>query len=121
MYSSNLDCKSPQQPPKPIVPAIKADAIPAELKATKRWVCWRYEYRTKANGDGKWTKVPLDPKTLFNAKSNDPSTWGSFDEALYKWKLLRHDGRVGGIGFMLGDGWAGTDIDNCLDADQKFI
>jgi hypothetical protein len=113
--------QSPQHPPRPIPPTVKVDGIPDELKAAQRWVCWRYDYRTNANGERKWTKQPLNPKTLRNAKSDDPSTWGSFDEALYKWKVLRHEARVDGVGFMLGDRWAGIDIDNCLDADQKFI
>jgi len=42
--------------------------------AERRWVCWRYETR-----DGKKTKVPVQPSGAF-AKSNDVSTWSTYDE-----------------------------------------
>jgi putative DNA primase/helicase len=119
MYSSNLDSQSPQQPLKPTAPTVKADAIPAELKATKRWVVWRFEYRTNANGSGRWTKVPINPRTFGNARSNDPDTWVLFDAAFTASADAVNN--LDGVGFMLGDGWAGIDIDNCFDADQNFI
>lgn len=73
--------------------------IPEELKARPRWVCF----------DEK--KNPIDPRTGYNARSNDPATWTDFQQAadgvaLYGCK---------GVGFMLGDGIAGVDIDHCID------
>jgi hypothetical protein len=68
-------------------------------------VCWRYEFR-----DGDWTKIPCNPRTGANAKSNDPSTWTSFDDA------IRHASQFDGIGFQFGDsGYVGIDLDDCRD------
>lgn len=81
--------------------AHDADGIPDEMKAERRWVAWRAEQR-----DGRWTKIPMSPSGG-NAKSNDPATWGTYDEAA----------KVGrGVGFMLGDGWLGVDLDGVLEA-----
>ena len=85
--------------------AIDTDNIPQELKAEPRWVCWRYEQR---NGKPKPTKVP---KTTggYNADSTDQKTWTTFESA------LKAAPGFDGIGFVLGDGWSGEDLDNSLD------
>ena len=57
----------------PVNPA----SIPESLKAWPHWVCWSWEER-----DGEQTKVPKNPRTGGNAKSNTPDTWGSFEETL---------------------------------------
>lgn len=53
-------------------------AIPFELRALPRWVCWRLE--PDPDG-GKPKKIPVNPRTGGNAKINAPSTWGPFDGA----------------------------------------
>ena len=80
--------------------------IPPELKERDQWAAWRWECR-----DDKWTKPPLNPSTGYYARNNDPDTWGSFDEALWR---MRRD-RLPGIGFMFhpDDGLAGVDLDDC--------
>ena len=53
------------------------ERIPNELKARPQWVGWHYVERS-----GKRTKLPISTKSngqLLNAKTNDPSTWGSMD------------------------------------------
>jgi hypothetical protein len=53
------------------------------LTAHERWVVWPWELRSTKNGKTKWTKPPRqvrDPSR--NARSNDPSTWGSYTEAV---------------------------------------
>lgn len=88
----------------------KYENIPQELKALKRWVCWKLEKRADKN-----TKIPYDAKTGKPAKSNDESTWSDFDICvanLYKYS---------GVGFMLGNGYFGVDIDHCREKDQKAI
>ena len=50
---------------------------PAELRERPQWVAWRYEVRK-----GKPTKVPIKPSSGGKAKSNDSSTWDTFDAAL---------------------------------------
>jgi hypothetical protein len=80
----------------------------APLKQLPNWVCWRYELRK-----GKWTKPPRqpgDPKRY--AKNNDPSTWGTYEEALAAFEA----GQCDGIGFnLLGTDVVAFDIDKCRD------
>lgn len=88
--------------------------IPAELRALSQWVCWRYETR----GD-KRTKAPIDAKSngrLSYAKSNDPETWSTFDEAAAAY--ARHPD-LAGIGFCFApdDGLTGIDLDHVIDPD----
>ena len=85
------------------------DRIPTELRALPRWVTW------KAEGEigKKPRKVPYNP-TMPNsrASSNDPATWGTYDQACAAWK----EGGRTGVGIVLnGDGLAGVDLDHCVD------
>src|SRR5690606_11402118 len=82
--------------------------IPQELRTLAQWVLWRLEMR-----DGKWTKVPLNPRTLTRANSTDPATWSTFDEAL---AALDHYETVNGIGFVFSedDPYTGVDFDKCI-------
>jgi hypothetical protein len=91
--------------PKPST-AFDVERIPTAMRAARRWVCWRPDQR-----DGKWTKVPVNARTLNLAKSNDPTTWSTFDDAV---RATTADPGLG-IGFMLGDGWLGVDLDGVVD------
>jgi hypothetical protein len=86
----------------------------AHLTSQKRWVVWRWELRKKKNGEQAWTKPPYqcrNPKAA--AKSNDPGTWGSYDDAV----AAVVAGRADGIGFMLKDSEvAAADLDHVRDA-----
>lgn len=79
------------------------EAIPEELKQLPRWVCWRFV--TDPARPEKPRKVPLDALTGKAARSNDPGTWHSFQDA------VDHAPQDGGIGFMFGGGIFGVDID----------
>lgn len=79
--------------------AYNARGIPVAMACEPRWVNWEAVER-----DGKWTKVPLSPRGGA-AKSNDPSTWATFAESAATGK---------GVGFMLGDGWLGVDLDGVI-------
>lgn len=81
--------------------------IPAEMKKLKRWVLWRL----KENEKGKMTKVPVNVYNGYGAKSNDAETWATFEDAMAKVDLYKCDG----LGFMLGNGYFGVDIDHQLD------
>lgn len=86
----------------------KYNDVPDELKTLKRWVCYRVEDR-----DGKATKVPINAISGGYARSNDSITWSKFNLALsgcVKYNCV-------GIGFMLGDGIFGIDLDNHPDKD----
>ena len=45
-------------------------------------------------------------------KSNDPSTWVAFREALRTY--FQAQGALNGLTFALGDGWCGFDFDDCI-------
>ena len=78
----------------------KVENIPQELKELSQWVCWQGE-----------DKIPKNPHTGKNAKSNDAETWGTFDEAVSACEQYKFDG----IGFMFANGYFGVDLDHCLD------
>jgi hypothetical protein len=99
---------------KPRTLRVNPGLIPAALNALRRWVCWRWVRRKDKKGTWNWTKPPIDPKTGRFAKTTDAATWGTFDEALAY--LEAHPDRVDGIGFVLGDGYAGADLDDCRDS-----
>jgi len=80
-----------------------------KLKEMSQWVCWTFEER-----DGDKTKPPIAPvdNTRY-AKSNDSSTWGSYEDAVSYHE--REDTDTEGIGFMLSqsDLVVGIDLDGC--------
>ena len=92
----------------------KLPATPAQLKRLPNWVCWRWEWRLDKKSVGKWTKPPFQPNYPRRyAKNNDPSTWGTYDQAL----AVLEAGDCDGIGFNLsGTHIAAFDLDNCRDA-----
>ena len=63
--------------------------VPKELQEGKRFVCWREEIR-----DGKPTKVPVDPHTGYEAKSNNSATWVTLAEAIAHYRM--HSSEVHG-------------------------
>lgn len=97
------------------------------LKANDQWVCWGYycrdddcgaELSREADccpecGEDK-TKPPLSPVDgEWYARSNDPDTWGSYDQAIDYHE--RGDAHTHGVGYMLSeDGMVvGVDLDGC--------
>lgn len=98
--------------------AIHPDTIPADLKSTQQWVAWRYEER-----GGKTTKAPIDAKSngkLTYAKSNDPATWASLDDAIDA--CGRHP-ELAGVGFCFApdDGLTGIDLDHVIDPETRKL
>lgn len=77
-------------------PACGVPKMFKALKAAHRWAVYRLEQRP---GEYKPTKVPYSVVTQGGAKSNDPSTWGTYDEAL---RVLQGGG-CDGIAFFTGD------------------
>lgn len=76
--------------------------IPQEMKEAKRWVNWKYQEDKK----GRLTKIPKNSITGGNASSVNSNTWVDYETA------VKQAPNHSGIGFMLGDGWVGVDIDN---------
>ena len=81
--------------------------IPAELKQFHQWVAWKAEPRE----NGKFAKVPVCPMTGANASTNDPITWGTYDQAA----TFYNSGGMAGIGFVFTDAdpFCGIDLDDC--------
>jgi Protein of unknown function (DUF3987) len=92
------------------------DTVPGDLRAADRWVLWRLVWRPNRKGGGKWDKVPFRPDGT-PAKSNDPATWVTFDVAAAAYRA----GGFDGIGFALGAGFAGIDIDDVRDPDTGVL
>ena len=88
---------------------IVIENIPQELATVRRWVC------------SAENKSPVNPRSLRGASSTNPDTWGSMAECVAMigrtCTIFNKDtGRdeqhtVVGVGFTLGDGWAGIDLD----------
>ncbi len=88
--------------------AIYPENIPAEVKALPQWVMWKKETR-----DGKPAKVPYQPNGK-RAKSNDPSTWSTFNTALTTFQDI---GGFDGICWMMHvkpSDIIFIDIDHCI-------
>ena len=83
---------------------IRIQNIPEEMRRERRWVLWRYLKR-----GGKRTKVPFQTNGM-PARSTNENTWFGFDAVINAY----HNGDFAGIGFVLGDGWAGVDLDDCV-------
>ncbi|MDP9437460.1 MAG: hypothetical protein M3P49_01720 [Actinomycetota bacterium] len=90
--------------------------ILAEMAEHTQWVGWRYG-RERPNG--KREKVPINPRTGRKARSDDPTTWGTIEEA--KWALSTKD--LDGIGFMLTgeDPFVFVDLDGCRNPDTGEV
>ena len=86
---------------------ILTENIPRELTTLNKWICWKWIQRK-----GKWTKPPYIPSTGKLAKSNDPTTWVSFFDAL---GACNKSDKYDGIGFMFSedDPYTGIDFDDC--------
>ena len=89
----------------------------AALAPRPLWVGWRKETR-----DGRPTKVPYDPRTGARAKSTDPATWATRDEAEF-WAVRERGDGVGLVLSRLDDDTflCGIDLDACRDPDAGDI
>lgn len=76
---------------------LAIENIPLALRQQNRWLIWRNE----------GTKVPYRADGGGKASSTDPATWCSFEQAIATGES---------IGFALGDGYAGIDLDDCYES-----
>ena len=102
----NTNQAAPAETP-PLALPVVSENIPPELKALPQWVLWKYVWRAT-----KWTKPPYQPDGQV-AKVNDPATWTTYDAAMHSYQSSGWDG----IGSVVTDqdGFAGIDLDKCLD------
>ncbi|MDN6629703.1 MAG: phage/plasmid primase, P4 family [Staphylococcus equorum] len=87
------------------------DLFPKELTKLNNWCVWRLIKR-----GGKDTKLPFNAKTGELAKSNDPSTWTSFDEA----QAVLSEGNADGLGFFFEPPYVGIDVDDIADELERY-
>ncbi|MDP9359581.1 MAG: phage/plasmid primase, P4 family [Chloroflexota bacterium] len=93
---------------------VDPNGIPDELKTGRQFVGWSWEYRKT-----KWTKPPLRADGSGYAKSDDPSTWASFDVVFAAYQRGAFDGigrplKAGGDIFFI-------DLDHCRDPETGEI
>jgi hypothetical protein len=74
------------------------------LRPNKQWVCYTYP-----------DKIPYSPGNGTRAKADDPSTWGTYEQA--QARLTLSPGKYAGVGYELlkEQGLTGIDLDNCRD------
>lgn len=92
--------------------------IPGKLKSFPQWVTYKSKELVKGE---KPTKIPIDPKTGKYAKTNDPQTWGTFEDTL---KSFSSNGKkLNGIGFVVSnsDPITGIDLDHCRNPQTGII
>ena len=87
------------------------DKIPYELKELDQWCCFKIE--TVENG--RKTKRPYNPLNNNMAKSNDESTWVSFEDAVNN--LNGYDG----IGFFFVEPYIGIDLDKVGNEIEEYL
>lgn len=78
-----------------------------ELRNVPRWVCWKYA--PDVEKPERMRKLPMDPITGGYASSTDPNTWSTFPVALKKYGEVPS---FDGVGFVLGNGFFGVDLDH---------
>lgn len=77
-------------------------ALPEKITENGLFCCWRYEER-----NGRKTKVPYHPETGMGTKSNDPSSFVSYQTAV---QAIGYDG----IGIGIFHGICAIDLDDCI-------
>src|ERR1700683_1971867 len=94
---------------------MSLQSIPVELKTLANWVGWKWEEKKNSRGEVKLTKPPYDLKsngTLCHAKTDDPTTWTSFEVAATAKGAF--DSQFDGVGVVLPDGMGGADFDGVV-------
>jgi putative DNA primase/helicase len=118
---SSTSAPGDDRPPRPTA-KFGGDYAPVDvdesLRELDQWICWVYEWNAKRE---EWVKVPKDPNSERNAKSSDPDTWGTFEEALDYHE--REGTGTDGLGIMFSDGpgLAGIDLDGCLHPETQEL
>lgn len=93
---------------RPQVLPVLLESIPQDMKDIPRWVLWRNVRRKKPDGSFVWAKMPFTASGSYGS-STDAKTWCTYDEAAEALMLGDYDG----LGFVLGDGLHGIDLDDC--------
>ena len=95
-----------------------------ELAPLPRWVCWKGKRIKDKSGKERINKIPFymaHDGSYEMAKSNDPKTWGTFNQAK-RWESGLQESHKG-VGFVLGleQPFMCIDFDHCINkADKTF-
>lgn len=93
-----------------------------ELAPLTRWVCWKGKPIKDKSGKEKISKIPFymaNDGSYAMAKTNNPETWGTFDQAK-RWESGLQESHKG-VGFVLGLDLPHIciDLDDCIDSDTR--
>jgi putative DNA primase/helicase len=96
---------------------MKYELIPQSLKLIDNWIVWRLEER-----NGKQSKTPYRANGTGHAKTNDPDTWVSFEQAISVYESSHKAIPFSGVGFIVkasinGQQLIGIDIDYPADSE----
>ena len=98
--------------PRALVPVF--GSVPTELRRHARFVLWRYERDPSKNlGEGGWTKIPYRADGHGRASSTNAATWATFEAVRTAFERGEHE--ADGIGWVIGEGVTGGDVDACRD------
>lgn len=89
--------------------------IPDELRQLNQWGLYKLKWIEERK---KNTKIPYDAHNGEKSKSNDPTTWCSFEEAYEALQLNADDFQ--GLAFFFANGYAGIDIDHVEDDLERY-
>jgi putative DNA primase/helicase len=93
------------------ISGVNPAGIPQAMKNVRRWCCWAAVPKQKADGTVEYTKEPRRGHAPGKrASSTDAATWCDFETAYAHVQT----GEMSGVGFVLGDGWAGVDLDDAF-------
>jgi putative DNA primase/helicase len=98
-----------------IVTHFNPDGIPEYLKQRPQWIVWGKRTKPFQNAlldNGKLNRIPFNPRTGKVALSDDPKSWGTWEQVI----LAYQSGWYNGIGFMLAenDGLVAIILNHCF-------
>jgi len=101
--------------PRALVPAF--GSVPMELRQHARFVLWRSEEDPNKNrGKGGWAKVPYRADGRGRASTTKDATWATFEAVCAAFERGVHE--ADGIGWVIGAGVTGGDVDACRDPES---
>lgn len=90
------------------------EQVPDELKRLPRWGLFKKEW---VEARQRFTKIPIDPHTGKGGKSNDESTWTTFESALEAGPRFK----ASGLAFYFKPPYVGIDIDHVEQEMKQYI
>jgi putative DNA primase/helicase len=105
-----------------IVAHFNPDGIPEYLKQRPQWIVWGKRTKQSQNAllkNSKLDQTSFNPRTGEVALSDEPKTWGTFEDAI----LAYQNAWYLGIGFMFAedDGLVGITLNHCFIIGTKIL